>query len=72
MERSCSMKKDNFKGDFLDFFPASDSRFSNSCVSAKDCPMITNHTSMESSFIQMKNTVHLNFRKLTHVIFFLL
>jgi len=25
---------------------------------------------MESSFIQMKYTVHLNFRKLTHVFFF--
>ncbi len=26
----------------------SDSRFSNSCISAKYCPILTNHTSMES------------------------
>ncbi len=28
-------------------------RFSNSCISAKYCPIITNHTSMERLFIQM-------------------
>ncbi len=35
----------NFKGEFLNisiFFAPSDSRFSNSCVSAKYCPIITN------------------------------
>ncbi len=31
---------------YLDFFAASDSRFSNSCISATYCPIITNHTSM--------------------------
>ncbi len=48
---------DNFKGDFLNiwiFFAPSDSRYS-SCISAKYCPIITNHTSMESSFIQYKS-----------------
>ncbi len=34
------------------FFAPSDSRFSNSCISAKYCPILTNHTSMESLFIQ--------------------
>ncbi len=29
----------------------SDSRFSNSCISVKYCPIITNHTSMERLFI---------------------
>ncbi len=29
------------------FFALSDSRYSNSCISAKYCPIITNHTSME-------------------------
>jgi len=41
---------ENFKGDFLNiltFFAASDSRFSNSCISTKYCPILTNHTSME-------------------------
>ncbi len=28
----------------------SDSRFSNSCISAKYCPILTNHTSVESLF----------------------
>ncbi len=32
----------------------SDSRFSNSCISAKYCPILTNHTSMESLFTQFK------------------
>ncbi len=44
---------DNFKGDFfqyLDFFAPSDSRFSNSCISAKYCPILTNHTSMKALF----------------------
>ncbi len=38
---------------YLDCFAPSDSRFSNSCISAKYCPILTNHTSMESSFIQI-------------------
>ncbi len=46
----------NFKRD-LDFFAPSDSRFSNSCISAKYCPVITNHTSMESFFIQLSDEV---------------
>ncbi len=33
------------------FFAPSDSRFSNSCISAKYCPILTNHTSMKSFFI---------------------
>ncbi len=49
---------DNLKGYFLNmqycnFFAPSDSRFSNSCISAKYCLITTNHTSMESLF--MKN-----------------
>ncbi len=35
------------------FFAPSDSRFSNSCISAKYFPILTNHTSLESLFIQM-------------------
>ncbi len=31
------------------FFAFSDSRFSNSCISAKYCQILTNHTSMETS-----------------------
>ncbi len=38
---------------YLDFFAPSDSRFSNSCISAKYCPILTNHTSTESLFIQI-------------------
>uniref|UniRef100_A0A673M1W9 ABPP n=1 Tax=Sinocyclocheilus rhinocerous TaxID=307959 RepID=A0A673M1W9_9TELE len=30
------------------------SRYSNSCISAKYCPILTNHTSMERLFIQQK------------------
>ncbi len=44
----------NIKCNFLNiliFFAPSDSRFSNSCISAKYCPIQTNHTSMESLFI---------------------
>ncbi len=36
---------DNFKGDFLNtliFFAPSDSRFLNSCISAKYCPIYPN------------------------------
>ncbi len=32
------------------FFAPSDSRFSNSCILAKYCPILTNHTSMEIYF----------------------
>uniref|UniRef100_A0A9J7Y2W2 P-type Cu(+) transporter n=1 Tax=Cyprinus carpio carpio TaxID=630221 RepID=A0A9J7Y2W2_CYPCA len=32
----------------MDFFAPSDSRFSNNCISIKYCPILTNHTSMES------------------------
>ncbi len=46
----------NFKSD-LDFFPPSDSRFLNSCISAKYCPILTNHTPMESLFIQLADEV---------------
>ncbi len=44
---------------FRFFFAPSDSRFSNSCISAKYCPILTNHISMESLFI------NLNFEKFT-------
>ncbi len=37
---------------FLFFFAPLDSRFSNSCFSAKYCPILTNHTLMEILFIQ--------------------
>ncbi len=40
-----------------------DSRFSNSCISAKYCPIITNHTSMESLFIQLWWCINPNFLK---------
>ncbi len=40
---------------YLDFFAPSDSRFSDSCISAKYCPIITNHTSMESFQIMYKS-----------------
>ncbi len=46
----------NFKSDFLnffDFFAPSGSRFSNSCISAKYCPILTNHTPMKILFIQL-------------------
>jgi len=34
-------------------------RFSNSCVSAKYCPILTNHTSVESIFIQLSCDVYI-------------
>ncbi len=50
---------------FWFFFAPSDSRFSNSCVSAKYCLILTNHTSMESLFIQLSdNSDDLNFKKI--------
>ncbi len=41
----------------LIFFAPSDSRSSSSCISAKYCSIITNHTSMESLFIQLSDDV---------------
>ncbi len=46
----------DFKSDFLNiliFFAPSDSRFSYGCILSKYCPILTNHTSTESLFIQM-------------------
>ncbi len=58
----------NFKWDFnLDFFAPSDSRFSNSCISAKYGPILTKHT-MESLFIQLSGVTYTYisiFQKLT-------
>ncbi len=55
----------NFKSN-LDFFAPSDSRFSNSCISAKYCP-ITKHTSMESLFIQLSDEVYISNSKNWHL-----
>ncbi len=38
---------------WTNFFASSDSSFSNSCISAKYCQILTNHTSMEILFIQL-------------------
>ncbi len=38
---------------FCLFFATSDSRFTNSFISAKYCPILTSHTLMESLFIQL-------------------
>ncbi len=43
------------------FFAPSDSRVLNSCISAKYCPILTNHTSMESLFIQLSDDVKSQF-----------
>ncbi len=54
----CSeLHSDNFKDDFLniDFFAPSDSRYSG--ISAKYCPIITNHTLMDRLFIQLSDDV---------------
>jgi len=48
---------DKFKGDFsqcFDFLHPQIPDFLNRCISAKYCPIITNHKSMESSFIQFQ------------------
>ncbi len=42
---------------FFFFFAPSDSRFSNSCISAKYCPILRNHTSMESFQMMYKISV---------------
>ncbi len=45
-------------------FTHSDSRFSNSCISGKYCPTLTNHASTESLLIQLWwcRPIHLNFK----------
>ncbi len=48
---------------YLDYFAPSDSRYSNSCISAKYCPILTNHTSMERLFIQLSNDVYISISK---------
>ncbi len=52
------------------FFAPSNSRFSNSCISAKYCPILTNHTSMESLFIQLSD--YDNLKQLTGFVVFVL
>ncbi len=42
------------------YLAPSDSRFSNNCISAKYCPIITNHTSMKSAFIQLSDDVYIS------------
>ncbi len=57
------LNMDTFKGDFLNilnFFAPSDSKFSNSCISAKYCPILTNNLSMESLFIQLSDDVNVH------------
>ncbi len=44
---------------YIFFFAPLDSRFSNSCISAKYCPILTNHTSIESLFIQLPDDVYI-------------
>ncbi len=45
------------------FFAPSDSRFTNSCISAKICPIITNHTSMDILFTQLSDDVLISISK---------
>ncbi len=52
---------------YFDFFAPSDSRFSNSCISAKYCPILTNHTSMGSLFIQLSDDVQILISKNWHL-----
>ncbi len=47
----------------VSFFAPSDYRFSNSCISAKYCPIITKHTSTESLFIQLPCDVYISILK---------
>ncbi len=42
---------------YLDFLAPSDSIFSNSIITGKYCPIITNQTSMESVFIEISDDV---------------
>ncbi len=44
---------------YFDVFAPSDSRFSNSCISAKYCPILTNHTSMKILFRQLSGDVYI-------------
>ncbi len=46
------------------FFAPSDSRFTNSCISAKYCSIITNHTSMESYLFSFQMMYKSQFRKM--------
>ncbi len=48
---------------FRFFFAPSDYRFTNSCISAKYCPIITNHTSMERLFIQLSYEAYISILK---------
>ncbi len=49
------------------FFASSDSRFSNSCISAKYCQILTNHASMESLLIQISDDVSISMSKNWHL-----
>ncbi len=53
---------DKFKGNFLtiSFFAPSDSIFLNSCISAKYCPILKNHTSMGILFIPLSDDVEIS------------
>ncbi len=46
------------------FFAPSDSRFTNSCISDKYCPIITNHTSMESYLFSFQMLYTSQFQKI--------
>ncbi len=53
---------------YLDFFAASDSRVSNSCISAKYCPILTNHTSIiYYLFIQLSDDLYISILKNWHL-----
>ncbi len=52
---------------FRFFFTPSDSRYVNSCISAKYCPILTNHTSMESLFVQLLDGVYISILKNWHL-----
>ncbi len=41
-------------------FISQNSRFSNSCISAKYCPILTNHTSAKSLFVQLSDDVSIS------------
>ncbi len=56
---------DSFKGDFLNIFCTL--RFQIVCISAKYRPILTNHTPMESLFIQLSDFVYISiFKKKTN------
>ncbi len=56
----------NFKSD-LDSFAPSDSRFLICWISAKYCPILTNHTPMESLFIQLSDETSILISKNWHL-----